>query len=284
MSWCPFAVRMELNPESYTQATIRPTQFIMHSIAAPWTAKRVYEYWRDSTNLESQFGLGYSGDLAQYLSTTTRADANAQANVRAVSIETASNLEHTDPWTEAQVEMLIRLGVWLHHEHGIPLRKCRTWDDPGYGYHRMFPQWSIGGTACPGDARVRQFNDIIFPEIVRRASGGEPPAPAPETPKEELVPVMLEKGKVGDESAMTLAIPMGKYRINVSSNYCGAEGSVDIRFDIMNVNGTLRKGDIVWDNFVNCQWGFLDVDGPATVGVQRLTNPWSHVALTLEKL
>ncbi|MEU0667197.1 N-acetylmuramoyl-L-alanine amidase [Streptomyces lavendulocolor] len=192
MAWYPAATRMELQPESDAQAAIRPTQFIVHSIAAPWTARRTYEFWRDSTNLESHFGLGYAGDLGQFIGTETRADANAGANRRpdgtgAVSIETASNLQHSDPWTDEQVEALIELGVWLHQRHGIPLRICRTHDDPGYGYHRLHAAWSTGGTACPGDARVRQFKEAVFPEIVRRATGAaeepdEPEQPAPTTP------------------------------------------------------------------------------------------------------
>ncbi|WP_073755051.1 peptidoglycan recognition protein family protein [Streptomyces sp. CB03234] len=184
MAWYPAATRMELQPESDGQPAIRPTQFILHSIAAPWTARRMYEYWRDSSNLESHFGLGYEGDLAQYIGTETRADANYQANRRpdgtgAVSIETASNLQHTDPWTEKQVEQLIRLGVWLHRRHGIPLRICRSASDPGYGYHRLHAAWSSGGTACPGDARVRQFKNVVFPGIVARASGQSQEDPMP---------------------------------------------------------------------------------------------------------
>ncbi|WP_079198266.1 N-acetylmuramoyl-L-alanine amidase [Streptomyces sp. CB03911] len=182
MAWYPGAERMELQPESDDQPAIVPTQLIAHSIAAPWTPQRIFEYWRDSTNLESHFGLGYDGAIAQYIGTQTKADANMYANRRpdgtgAVSIETASNLQHTDPWTPEQVEALIRLGVWLHQQHGIPLRICRSWDDPGYGYHRLFAEWSDGGTACPGDARVQQFKDRVFPGIVARASGQLPPAP-----------------------------------------------------------------------------------------------------------
>jgi hypothetical protein len=180
MAWYPGATKYELQPESDAQAAIRPTQFIVHSIIAPWTAKRVYEYWRDSTNLESHFGLGYEGDLGQFIGTETRADANADANRRAdgtgaVSIETASNLQGSDPWTAAQVEKLIKLGAWLHKTHGIPLRICRSHDDPGFGYHRLFPQWSTSGTSCPGDARVKQFKEVVFPGIVARATGSTPP-------------------------------------------------------------------------------------------------------------
>jgi hypothetical protein len=196
MAWFPAAERMELQPESDSQPAIVPTQLILHSIAAPWTPQRIFEYWRDSTNLESHFGLGYDGAIAQYVGTQTRADANMYANRRAdgtgaVSIETASNLQHTDPWTDAQVETLIRLGVWMHQQHGVPLRICRAWDDPGYGVHRMFPQWSDGGTACPGDARVQQFHAVVFPGIVARATGAAP-APTPTPVQEDDMPSAQE--------------------------------------------------------------------------------------------
>ncbi|MFI6032942.1 N-acetylmuramoyl-L-alanine amidase [Streptomyces sp. NPDC051315] len=216
MAWCPFATRYELQPESDSQPAIRPTQFIVHSIIAPWTAKRTYEYWRDSTSLESHFGLGYAGDLGQFIGTETRADANAGANRRpdgtgAVSCETASNTKGTDPWTPEQVEMLIRLGVWLHQRHGIPLRICRTHDDPGFGYHRLFPQWSTSGTSCPGDARVRQFREVVFPGIVARATGAAPPqtTPSPTAPapiEESDVPAVLN-----DSNPIDVQLDSGKW-------------------------------------------------------------------------
>lgn len=182
MAWYAGARRLELQPESSQQPRITPTQFIAHSIAAPWDEVRMYEYWRDSTNLESHFGLDFDGSLGQFLSTETSADANYKANRRpdgtgAVSCETASNLEHTDPWTEEQIIALVKLGVWLHQQHGIPLRICRSWSDPGYGYHRLFPEWSTSGTACPGDARVRQFRERVFPGIVAAATPPTTPAP-----------------------------------------------------------------------------------------------------------
>ncbi len=199
MAWYPGARKMELQPESDAQAAIVPTQFIVHSIAAPWTVQRIYEYWRDSTNLESHFGLAYDGDIGQFIGTETRADANASANVRAVSIETASNLDHTDPWTSQQVEQLVRLGVWLHQRHGIPLRICRSDTDPGYGYHGLFGEWSLGGTACPGPERIRQFKEVVFPEIKRRAEGGAPVEEddMPYTP-EQLTAIVSEAVKSVD--------------------------------------------------------------------------------------
>lgn len=198
MAWYPGAEKLELQPESDAQAAIRPTQFILHSIAAPWTPRRIYEYWRDSTNLESHFGLGYDGSLAQFIGTETKADANMYANRRsdgtgAVSLESASNLDHTDPWTAPQIEAIVRLGVWLHQRHGIPLRICPTWDASGFGYHRLFPEWSAGGTACPGDARVRQFREVVFPGIVARATGQVPSAPQPSVPPPAPVPTPVPR-------------------------------------------------------------------------------------------
>jgi hypothetical protein len=171
MAWYPGATKMELQPESDAQAAIRPTQFIVHSIAGPWTPRRLYEYWRDSTNLESHFGLGYDGTLAQFIGTETRADANASANGRAISVETASNTSSTDPWTAEQVDKLIDLGVWAHRKHGIPLRICRTATDPGFGWHRLHSAWSTGGTACPGPKRIEQFKEVVLPGIRARAAG-----------------------------------------------------------------------------------------------------------------
>jgi len=192
MAWYSGAKKMELQPESDAQPAIKPTQFIVHSVVAPWDETRIYAYWRDSTNLESHFGLDYDGSIGQYIGTETRADANAGANRRpdgtgAVSIETASNTKASDPWTPEQVEQLVRLGVWLHQKHGIPLRICRTHSDPGFGYHSLYPQWSTSGTACPGAARIRQFREVVFPAIVARAKGATTPSTgtaAPSAPKE----------------------------------------------------------------------------------------------------
>ncbi|MFG2679167.1 N-acetylmuramoyl-L-alanine amidase [Streptomyces sp. NPDC048392] len=193
MAWYPGATKLELQPESDAQPAIKPTQFILHSIVAPWTPRRTYEYWRDSTNLESHFGLGYDGSLGQFIGTETRADANGPANRRAdgtgaVSLESASNLQASDPWTDEQVEAIIRLGVWLHQHHGIPLRICRSSTDPGFGYHRLYSAWNPDAHSCPGDKRVTQFHTVVFPAIVARATGKT-------TPEEDDMPSAAEVAK-----------------------------------------------------------------------------------------
>ncbi|MFB7288966.1 peptidoglycan recognition protein family protein [Actinacidiphila glaucinigra] len=208
MAWYPGATRMELQPESDQQPAIRPTQLILHSVAGPWTSRRTYEYWRDSTNLESHFGLGYAGDLAQYIGTETRADANASANRRAdgsgaVSVETASNVEATDPWTPEQIEELIGLGVWMHQRHGMPLRLCRTPSDPGIGYHRQFAEWNPSGHSCPGPARIKQLTTVVLPGMIARAVGHTPEEDAMPTPKEIAEAVLETDGIVKNQNPAT---------------------------------------------------------------------------------
>ncbi|MFC9680014.1 N-acetylmuramoyl-L-alanine amidase [Streptomyces sp. NPDC056948] len=182
---------MELQPESREQPTIRPTQMLFHSIVAPWDEHRLYAYWKNSTSLESHFGVDFDGSLGQYLSTTTRADANYQANRRsdgsgAISVETASNTQASDPWTDDQLEALTDLGVWAHRTHRVALRACRSGADSGFGIHRMFPQWSPSGTKCPGDKRASQFRAELLPAIVSRAGKPVPPATGTSKPSVSL--------------------------------------------------------------------------------------------------
>jgi hypothetical protein len=276
MAWYPGAERTELQPESDGQPAIVPTQLILHSIAAPWTPRRIYEYWRDSTNLESHFGLGFDGSLGQYIGTQTRADANMHANLRpdgtgAVSVESASNLQHTDPWTDAQVEALIRLGVWMHQQHGIPLRICRTWDDPGYGVHRMFPQWSDGGTACPGDARVRQFHELVFPGIVARATGTAAPAPTPAP-----TPAPVQEDDMTPEELLTHRVPLatlpGGYVPSVEELLNGAKAADSLieglRADLpaLLLNAPMPQGAALSNGYVPTVWEAIN--GAQTAGSQ----------------
>lgn len=169
-------------PENNTQRRISPTQLILHSIAAPWNEDRVRAFWNEpGINVESHFGVDYDGSVGQFIDTNVRADANYNANNRAISIETAANVKNTDPWTEAQIKTIVNIMVWAHKTHGIPARICRSGTDPGFGVHRMYRDWAVGGgTYCPGDARTRQFKEVVFPRFLAALKGKAPaPTPAP---------------------------------------------------------------------------------------------------------
>lgn len=174
MALYPGAQKLLL-PENRFQAKINPTQFVAHSIIAPWTIRRTYEYWRDSTNLESHFGIDYTGAVGQYIDTGRRADANAYANNWALSVETASNTKGTDPWTDAQMESLLALMLWVHKTHKIPARMAPSYTTPGFGYHKLHRKWSMTGTDCPGVKRTAQFVNDLMPALRKAAA----PKPAP---------------------------------------------------------------------------------------------------------
>lgn len=290
MAWYSGAIKLELQPESDNQPAINPTQFICHSIAAPWDEHRIGQYWDEpGVNVESHFGLDYDGSLGQFLGTETRADANAQANRRsdgtgAVSLESASNTQHTDPWTNDQVRVIIEIGVWLHQRHGIPLRICRTWDDPGYGYHRLFPQWSLGGTACPGDARVKQFRDTVFPGIVRAAQGGTtPPVVPPERKRKMALVSKTMPNVVGDDSTTVFTAVGGHAWINVSADYVPPGEKVTVRIDVSDGAGKwIMVNEIRY--LGNGELGFVDLlasERTRIVSVKRLTHPGAKLDATL---
>lgn len=119
-----------------------------------------------------------------------------------------------------------------------------------------------------------------WPDFVRAGS----PAPTPETPEEDDMaiygPVQLEKGVVGDASAKSVPLTVGAARVEVSANYVPPGEKVRIRLDELNANGSVRQGNKVFE-FVNGQWGFLDVLGPGTIAVQRLDHPDAHVSFTV---
>jgi len=163
--WNPF-------PENATQTRIRPTQVIHHVTASSGPISGTYKYFAMETiKVESHFGVDHDGTAWQGIDTDVRADANLEANRRpdgtgAISVETAGTEFGT--WTEQQIDWLVAHGVWCHEVLGIPLRICRTPDDPGFGYHTLFgapSAWTPVSKTCPGPNRIKQWRQIVFPRI-----------------------------------------------------------------------------------------------------------------------
>jgi len=141
-------------PENVAQPRITPTQFILPSAAAPWSPNRLRVFWNEAGVLtESHLGVGYDGTVGQFMDTNVRADANASANNRASSVESAANTENSDPWAPQQIDTLVDIMLWAHRTHRIPARICRSDTDPGFGIHRTFRKWSLDGTECRGPVR-----------------------------------------------------------------------------------------------------------------------------------
>lgn len=223
-------------PESGHQRRITPTQAIAHSAVGRGSIREYFG--RPDVVVESTIwiGLDEAAGVEQYMDTEEKAEAQYLGNPRALSAETADN-GHPDafPWTPYQCEELAQFFAWCHIEHGIPLRLCRTWDDPGIGYHRQFPQWNPNKHSCPGDARIKQL-----PAIIARAkqivAGADTPAPQEDDDMQLNDTVRLGDGAaaaLGEkdhaltvEEALRLAAQGGKAAVQMQRVVAGLVGEL----------------------------------------------------------
>ena len=130
-------------PDSGREPAIAMQTVIHHSIVG--SAEGAFQFFAGSTAIESTFIVKKSGYFWQCMSLGEQADANFRANAFAGSIETEDNGDpDRDPWTPAQIDTLVWLSLEMRRLRPlIARRKCRTWDDPGLGYHTLFPrQWT----------------------------------------------------------------------------------------------------------------------------------------------
>ncbi|ASZ73349.1 lysin A [Brevibacterium phage LuckyBarnes] len=152
---------------------------------------------------ESHFGIGEHGEIYQWVDTAYTADANYLGSAHVISIETAdyggsfgrwdTSGDNVPYWNSAQIAAIVKVLVWIHKTHGIPLRATKSVTERGVGYHAQgvpnngLPsrlrgtkyQWSkYPGKVCPGKKRISQI-----PGIVKLAQGGSTPTPTPAEPK-----------------------------------------------------------------------------------------------------
>jgi N-acetylmuramoyl-L-alanine amidase len=181
---CPFADWRPL-PEATSQGRITPRVAIYHTMVG--SLRGTERYFRESTGIESHFGVGgpwdgadLDGVIWQWMDLERRADANLDANAFAISIETSDNAparpEDIAPWSPKQLASLVRLGNWLADRFSIPRRQCPAWDQAGFGWHAMWgapSHWTPAvGKVCPGPARIHQLKTIVFPAIFAGTSVG----------------------------------------------------------------------------------------------------------------
>lgn len=191
---CPFAVWRPL-PENETQTKIRPRKILYHS-AVSYGALTLWNYFNsEGKNMESHFYVRLDGVIEQYINIFVKANANVDADVDAVSIETADNgSPDTQPWNDLQLEAMVRLSRWIMSE--APDILPQIIPEPngaGLGYHQMFMNPITGNSpwsnarfkTCPGRARIDQFPmlvDMVLseedepmakPEMLVWAAGGD---------------------------------------------------------------------------------------------------------------
>jgi len=173
----PHGGSYKLLPEWQSQPRITPVLIIDHSIVG--SALGAWWYFHDSTGIESHFIIrgrrsgSADGHIWQLMDTDRQADANRNANNKAISIETEDDGDpDTQPWTTAQLQSLI----WLHNKLArvyatIRRREATDCDGPGLGYHSKLGApscWTpVAGKTCPGKpVRVRQWQRILLPAFL----------------------------------------------------------------------------------------------------------------------
>jgi hypothetical protein len=140
MAEYPKASPMGLFPRSVEQPDIKPTIVIVHtSVGNPTLASNLAAMEPLAYTGEHHFYMRVGGnELAQYLSTTTRADNNLRANsfnvngvkCGAISIETGDKFNSGDrelekSWSDlGQFDPLVELVAWCCETHDIPVRRC----------------------------------------------------------------------------------------------------------------------------------------------------------------
>jgi hypothetical protein len=180
----PHGGRQRLLPEWNTQPKITPVLIIDHTIVG--SVDGAFAHFRDNTGIEAHFGIrgrrsgSRDGEIEQWMDTGREADANLNANDKAISIETEDNgAAPIEPWSAAQIQSL----KWLHNKlvavHPTILRReAGDCDGPGLGYHTKLGApscWTPVAKTCPGSARISQWGSVLLPAFLN-------PAP-PELPK-----------------------------------------------------------------------------------------------------
>ena len=176
--WIPGAIRKPI-PAGDNDPQITPIGNIFH--VAVSEAASLHDFFAGrSGGIESHGYIRRDGTIEQYRDAHHEADANYLANsfVRDgrrygfLSWETQGM--GPGEWTPQQLESIKRIIRWTHAEHGIPLRVAPGWDQPGQGYHILFPEWSnVRGKTCPGPDRIKQFHTIIAPWLETGATPEE---------------------------------------------------------------------------------------------------------------
>jgi hypothetical protein len=156
--------------------------------------------------LEWHFYIDETGLVVQRRDTEIQADAQYHANRFAVSFESWDNGDPDNtPWTDAQLDAIVRLCVWLNQTHGIEAKVPDCWNCGGMGVHRMFSEWDYPYHSCPCDLREAQWVDIVIPRV-QAILGGQPAPPVPFPPPAPPAPNPPLPGGSFDVQAHTLQV------------------------------------------------------------------------------
>lgn len=132
------------------QRTHKVQAFVIHHMAARWTAKQCAEYLRDTPSREASanYFIGYDGDVAMGVEEYNRAwtSSSAWADNRAITFELANSaMGHPWPVSNATINKAIVMLAELHKRHGLK-KATYTGDTSGTLWRH---DWFVI-TNCPG--------------------------------------------------------------------------------------------------------------------------------------
>src|SRR5699024_181870 len=169
-------------------------------------ASSLFGYFNQKAVADSHMYVRKDGTVDQYVDTAYQANADVQGNDATISIETQGGLHNTqsEKWTPAQVESLAQIYAWAVKTHGIPLKIAKDsiptgTSSHGLSWHRLGIDGNFGGgilrgrvaggmhysksrgKVCPGDAKIRQVQDVYdrARQIINGTTGARAPAPTP---------------------------------------------------------------------------------------------------------
>jgi len=164
--WLPNVIRKPI-PQTSTDPIIVPVGDVFH--VAVSEAESLHDFFSNDGGIESTGYIRRDGTIEQYRPLNVECDAQNDGNSWVTGgVRYGYNSWETQgmgegEWTPEQVASIQRIIAWKHDHYGTPLRLTPGWNQPGTGYHCLFPEWNRNAHSCPGPDRVRQFNNVIVP-------------------------------------------------------------------------------------------------------------------------
>jgi peptidoglycan hydrolase-like protein with peptidoglycan-binding domain len=179
MALCPFAVH-ELMPYNDNLPTREHANtLILHTNGGPTGPHGdLHDYFaRKGNDVCSHFQVANDGTLYQYVDTDREAYAQYAGNAYGVSVETEDDGNPSRPWTQAQINTIVKVARWLE----VPARVSSDGNGGGVGWHSLYSDWNQSSHNCPGSERTSQIHSAVLPAL----DSPEPhphPTPAPTPP------------------------------------------------------------------------------------------------------
>ena len=184
-------------------------------------AQSLFPYFNAPGRTCSHGYIDEFGGTEQYVDTKFQAAADLDGNDVTISLETWDNGGLATHWNDKQLEAIINWDVWVIQNHpripiilakssvpgenkglswhrlGVPyrttpllaLRRIATAYAPGYVEKGGVWYSKVSGKTCPGDGRIQQVKEIIYPEVAKRLGTFPVVDPIPVTPLPVPVPV-----------------------------------------------------------------------------------------------